>query len=365
MKADQDQTNAIAKTTIEVAIRLILVLVLVAWCIAILLPFLNPLLWGAIIAIAVAPFYQRIRSWIGGSRTLAATLLTVFLLILVIVPGFWLIDSLFEGLAHLGGELRQGKLTIPPPDDRVLEWPVAGEQISAMWQAASTNLRDFLLKYKDQVEQIGNAVLNAAISLSSSLILFIVSFIIAGILLRFAEDGERSINLLFEKLLGDTGHEVSSLTIITVRNVAKGILLVSTLQAVLSGIVFVLADVPFAGLWAFIILILAIVHLTPMIVTIPVVVYIFSIHDPLIATLWTVILLAIAASDNILKPLLMGKGAPVPMLIIFIGAIGGFILLGFVGLFTGAIVLSLGYKLFIFWLTAGSGGMADQERSTS
>jgi predicted PurR-regulated permease PerM len=125
------------------------------------------------------------------------------------------------------------------------------------------------------------------------------------------------------------------------------------IQALLSGIAFALAGVPFAGLWAFLILFLGIIQLPPLLVSIPVIIYLYSTQDGLSATIWTVIILVISSSDNFLKPMLMGKGAPVPMLVIFIGAIGGFMLLGFIGLFTGAIILSLGYKLFMLWLNEG------------
>ena len=116
------------------------------------------------------------------------------------------------------------------------------------------------------------------------------------------------------------------------------------------GIGFILAGVPYAGVWALIVMILAILQLPPLIVILPVVIYLFSANSTLFASLWTVYLLLAGASDNILKPILLGKGAPVPMLVIFLGVIGGFMLSGFIGLFTGAIILSLGYKLFITWL---------------
>jgi len=116
------------------------------------------------------------------------------------------------------------------------------------------------------------------------------------------------------------------------------------------GISFVLASVQLAGLWALLVFLLALVQLPGALVAIPVIVYIYSVKDPLPATIWSVIILIAGLSDNVLKPLLMGKGAPVPMIVIFLGAIGGFVLSGFIGLFTGAIILSLGYKLTGMWM---------------
>ena len=352
-----DNTNAIAKTTIDVAIRLILVLIIVALCFAIMLPFLNPVLWGAIIAITLAPFFNRIKKRVGGRNGLAAAIFIVTFLVLIIVPGYFLIESLFEGIHHLGQEMRAGTLTIPPPNESVADWPLIGEKITAFWQTASENLEGAITQYHDQAQKIGNALLDSAIGLSSSLLMFIVSIVIAGVLLMYSKSSEKAFKGLFDKLLGSRGADVNKLAVLTIRNVAKGILLVATIQAILAGIGFALAGVPFAGLWAFLVLILAIIQLPPLLVSIPVIAYIYTIHDPLTATIWAIVLIIISGADTVLKPIFMGKGAPVPMLVIFIGAIGGFVLLGFIGLFTGAIILSLGYKLFMLWLITDEQGV--------
>jgi predicted PurR-regulated permease PerM len=345
-----ENTNTIAKTTIGVSIRLVMAFVLIAFCVAIILPFLNPVLWGAIIAVTLAPFYGKIKQWVGGKSGLATTIFILIFLILIIVPSIWLLQSLFDGLHHLGSELREGTLTIPPPDESVRDWPVIGKQLSATWQSASDNLQQFISNYHEQVRKIGNAVLNSAIDLSSSIFLFVVSFVIAGFLLLYGDASQKAFAQLFDKLLGANGDKVEELIVVTTRNVAKGILLVAVIQSLLSGIAFALAGVPFAGLWAFLILFLGIIQLPPLLVGLPVIAYLYSTQDAVSATIWAIVILLISSSDNFLKPMLMGKGAPVPMLVIFIGAIGGFMLLGFIGLFTGAIILSLGYKLFMMWL---------------
>jgi predicted PurR-regulated permease PerM len=145
--------------------------------------------------------------------------------------------------------------------------------------------------------------------------------------------------------------------ILTIRNVAKGIIGVAFIQFILMGGTLILAKVPFAGLWALAVLLFAIVQLPVGILAIPIIIYLYSANEPLIATLWAIPVLLFAMSDNIIKPWLMGKGAPVPMLVIFLGAIGGMMMSGFIGLFTGAIVLSIGYRLVSTWL---QGGMVDK-----
>ena len=168
--------NALTQTTIEVAIRLILFLLLMVLCIAIVLPFINPVLWGAILAISLAPFYNKIVVWVGGRKKLASAIFILFFLLLIIVPSYWLLGSLFDGIAHLGQELRNATLTIPPPDESVADWPLIGERISNAWQAASDNLRDAIVKYHDQVKKLGTTLMDSAIGFSSSLLLFVVFY---------------------------------------------------------------------------------------------------------------------------------------------------------------------------------------------
>jgi len=174
--------------------------------------------------------------------------------------------------------------------------------------------------------------------------------IIAGIFLVKAEPSGAFARKLIIRMAGERGEEIIGIAGQTIKNVAKGILGVAFIQSVLAGIVFALAGVPFAGIWALVVLMLAIIQLPSALVMIPVIIYLYFVKDPLPATLWAVPMLIIALIDNVLKPLLMGKGAPVPMLVIFLGAIGGFIFSGFVGLFTGAIVLSVGYTLLVQWM---------------
>ncbi len=184
--------------------------------------------------------------------------------------------------------------------------------------------------------------------------MFLGSVIIAGVFLVKADASAGFVRKLIHRLAGERSDEMIPVTGVTIKNVAKGILGVAFFQFLAAGTVFVLAAVPLAGLWAFAVLVFAILQLPTAIVILPVIIYIFSVKALAMAILWTIVLLVIGLSDNILKPLLMGQRSPVPMLVIFLGAIGGFIFSGLIGLFTGAIVLSLGYNLLVHWM--GEGG---------
>jgi predicted PurR-regulated permease PerM len=156
---------------------------------------------------------------------------------------------------------------------------------------------------------------------------------------------------LFIRLAGRRGAEFADDAKVTVRNVVKGILGVAIIQALLAGVGFVVTGVPAAGLWAFLCLLLAIIQIGIAPIAIPVIIYMFYKASTLPAIILAVWLILVMLSDNFLKPLLLGRGAPVPMPVIFLGTIGGFISMGFLGLFIGALILSIGYKLFETWLT--------------
>jgi predicted PurR-regulated permease PerM len=260
-----------------------------------------------------------------------------------------MIDPLVDEVKSIKNLYDSGNLTIPEPSLKVKEWPVIGERLFNFWQNASVSLDQTLIKYKEQIAEIGGRLGKGILGAVGDIIQILVSVIIAGILLISGNTGQ-GLRKFFRKIAGDKGDEFADITKKTVGNVVKGILGVAFILAVIHGILLFLAHIPYAGIWTLLILVLCIVQIPSFFVTIPVMIYLFSVKEPLPATLWTAALILAGLADNVLKPLLLGKGAPVPMLVIFIGVIGGFILSGFIGLFTGAIVMSLGYRLYAEWI---------------
>jgi predicted PurR-regulated permease PerM len=197
---------------------------------------------------------------------------------------------------------------------------------------------------------VGSWILSAFAGIGKGILQFNLSIIIAGFLLAFSENLKFISSKIFVKLAGDKGEHYASITVTTIRNVVKGFLGVAVIQAVMAGIGFFVAGVPFAGLWSVACLVLAVVQIGIGPIAIPVAIYMFSVSDTTTATLLTIWLLITLLADNVLKPILLGKNAPVPMPVVFLGAIGGFMLSGFLGLFLGAVILTIGYKLFLAWL---------------
>lgn len=333
----------------DITIRLFLLILIVAWCLLIMLPFTNIILWSMILALAMFPLHKSLSQKMGGKPKLASFIIVFSILLIVILPSVLLISSLVDEVKILKTNYDNGNLSIPPPTENVKTWPIIGNDLYDIWHTASVNLEDIIIKYKDQLIDVGSKVGKGILSAAGGVVQIMLALIIAGILLLFGEAGE-ALRKFFRKVAGKRGDEFADTTLKTVGNVVKGILGVALILALLHGTIFLLAGVPYAGIWTLLVLVLAILQIPLVIVTLPVIIYMFSIKDTTSAIIWTVLLLIAGFTDNFLKPILLGKGAPVPMLVIFIGVIGGFIFSGFIGLFTGAIVMSLGYKLLIEWI---------------
>jgi predicted PurR-regulated permease PerM len=289
----------------------------------------------------------------GNRDMLAGVLVTLLMLVILLLPTAWLIRSLVEGIQNLVIQFRDQTLVIPPPDPSVAGWPLIGKPVSEIWSLASQSLESAVTTYREPLSKLGMTIIGPLGGFGRGLIMFFASVIIAGAFLVKAEASADFVRKLVHRLAGERSEEMVPVTGATVKNVAKGILGVAFFQFLAAGTVFALAHVPFPGLWAFAVLVLAILQLPSVIVILPVIIYLFSANEPLTAILWTIALLVVGLSDNVLKPLLMGKGSTVPTLVIFLGAIGGFIFSGLIGLFTGAIVLSVGYNLMVHWIDEG------------
>jgi predicted PurR-regulated permease PerM len=350
MENKNEKNLLMENKSIDMTLRIMLIAGLFAWCVMIILPFVIPVLWGIILAITLFPLYSKLLILFRGRKALASSVTSGILLILLIVPSAWLISAVVEGTGLFIESLRSNTLKIPAPNPSVADWPVIGDPIYNAWVALTTNLEASILKYSEQILKLSDKFFSALTNFASSLVMLILSVVISGIFMAGSDKSERSVRSLALRIGGSEGEEFINIIILTIRNVAKGILGVAFMQFVLLGAAFILAKIPFAGLWAVIVLLLAIVQLPAGIVGIPVIIYLFSTMEPLPAVLWSALILLFSLSDNVLKPWLMGMGAPVPMLVIFLGAIGGMVMSGFIGLFTGAIILSLGYKLATMWM---------------
>ncbi len=335
---------------IDLAIRLGALGLLAAACFWILAPFLMAVAWGAIIAVAVYPVFRWLSGILGGRDALAAALVTLLLLGLLIVPSAMLAGSLWGGAQVLAGEAQTGALRVPPPPDAVASWPLVGEELHQIWAQASSNLEAVLQRFTPQIREATTWVIATAAGTGFTLVQFLLSIAISGVLLARSTAAARAATQFMTRLAGDQGPEYAGIAATTVQSVTRGILGVAFIQAVLAGLGFAVVGLPAAGLLTLVCLIVGVVQLPIALVTVPAVLYVVSTSGTLTSVLFVVWNILVTPADNVLKPILLGRGAPVPTIVIFLGSIGGFVGAGLIGLFVGAVVLSLGFVLYERWL---------------
>jgi len=361
MNSPEKSQNATA-TAIEIAIRLGLIFLILAWCLQILTPFISLVAWGAIIAVAIYKPFLSLVDKLGGRRKLAVTLIAVIGIAIILVPVISLSSSMIDGATKLGSQVSEGTIHIPAPPEYVEEWPIIGKKTFTLWTQASTNLRAVLEQYPHQLATVGKKMVGAAAGIGGGILQFVVSFIIAAVFLMSAEGARKHLSRLATRLTGDQGEELLDMSVSTIRSVAVGVIGIAFIQALLGGLGMMFAGVPAAGLFAIVILVLAIAQLPPILVLGPIAFYVFSAESTTVSVIFLIWSILVSFSDAVLKPLFLGRGVDVPMLVILLGAIGGMITSGIVGLFVGAIVLALGYKLFGVWIDWGQPVSEEQQQ---
>jgi predicted PurR-regulated permease PerM len=340
--------------SLEVTIRIGLLLIITVWCFKIVEPFITPIIWGIIIAIAAHPLYGRLGTALGERHKLAATVFTFIFLIILIVPTVMLTDTLIGGLKMLADKIRDGSLSIPPPPVNLGKLIIIGQPLAKFWLLASENIHSALQQLTPVLKVIGSWLLSAATGAGITILHFVVAIIISGILLANSSGSKRTARAITHRLADEKGADFADLAEATVRSVANGILGVALFQSLLAGLGFMVAGVPAAGLWALLCLILSIAQIGIAPIMIPVIIYLFYTADTFTAVAFLIWSIPLSLIDNILKPILLGRGVKTPMAVIFIGAIGGLLSSGVIGLFIGAVVLALGHNLFLLWLDPDS-----------
>lgn len=337
---------------VESALRIGLIFVLLFWSYQLISPFLIPILWGAIIAVALMPVVLKLKALLGGRHATAATLVTLLGVALLVAPTIILSDSIVGSVQTVATQFEQGDIDIPKPPPEVAEWPFIGEPIHQIWTLASENLEAALQQIEPQLKATGSWLLSQIASSLVSVLMFVISIIVAGLFMAKADTVVPAVKRMATRLVGDQGSEWVDLSGATVRSVVQGVLGVAVIQAFLAGIGLFVMDVPAAGLWTVLVLLLAIMQLPPILILGPIIAYVFSYADTTPAVIFAVWSVMTSFADTVLKPLLMGRGLDVPMPVILMGAIGGMLMNGIIGLFSGAVVLAIWYKLFGVWLSS-------------
>lgn len=352
---DRELEQRLASRLMEVLIRAGLILVMVWLCYRVFSPFLTLMVWALILAVTLYPLHQFLADRIGGRQGLAATLLVVVGVALIVAPTALLVSSLGDSVHQLVNDVQNNTLRIPAPRPGVEEWPVIGQKLHDVWAKAHADLPALVRSLQPKIGELAKTALGFVASIGSGLLQFLAAFIIAGILMAFGQAGGRGSRAISARLAGSArGGELVRLSTATIRAVAQGVIGVAFIQALLVGLALLVAGIPWAGALAAIVLVLGIAQVPALIVTLPAILYIWSSGDysNAAAIAYTVLLFLSGMADNVLKPLMLGRGVDAPMPVILLGALGGMATAGILGMFVGATLLALGYQIFMGWVAA-------------
>lgn len=327
-----------------------LVFLIIYACFLIFKPFMLPVIWGVILAVALYPVHLYLSKKFNSNTGLSATVITIFVIAIIIVPVVIFTGSLVDSIKELADQFREGTITVKPPPEKVEGWPVVGKPVYDIWLLFSENVSEGISEYKPQIQKAGEWLLLSIKDIIGSLFMFIFAIIVAGVFLSRSKNGYPIVYKTFNLLIGEKGKEFANSSKATISSVVNGILGTAIIQTTIIALALFIFKVPFAAVLTLIILFFAIAQLPTILVLLPVIIYMFSELSGAGAVIFAIWGVLGSLSDNVLKPMLLGRGIKIPMLVILIGSIGGMLLLGIIGLFIGAVILALGYQLLQLWI---------------
>ena len=332
--SDKTQEKLVSCKVIDLFIRVGLIWFLVIRCYQIFKPFVGILLWSVILVVAIYPFHALIARKMGGRNGRAATTLVLAIVLSVFIPTTLLVFSFADSTTDLVKQIQSGTLQVPVPSTLVARWPLVGGKLYELWSAAHEDIGGLLTKYEPKITLVTKEILGYAASAGSSVLMFLVALVIAGIWMAYGESSHAAAKAIAKRMAGDEkGDSLVALSTATIRAVAQGVIGIACVQALLLGAGFILVGIPAA------------------LVSLPTVIYVFFTNDSTSAAVMFAAYTVVAGSvDNVLKPMVLGRGVDAPMPIILLGALGSMASPGIIGLFVGSVLLALGYQLFMAWV---------------
>lgn len=336
----------------EIAVNLALIGGLAFASFWIMHPFLLALVWAATIVITTWPVLLTAQRHLGGSRSAAAALMTLALLLVFLLPLGLAVGAVTSNYGAMAGLLRSAQdMAVPAAPQWLHELPLVGSTLAAAWEDARTTGLAWLTPYAKQALEWTAGHIGGV---GSALLHIVFTALISAILYAQGDTAAAGVRLLFRRLAGERGERSVVLAAQAVRGVALGVVVTAAAQSALGGLGLAVTGVPFAGPLTILMIVLCLAQLGPALVLVPAVVWMYWSGNGAWATVLLVIAVVASTMDNVLRPYLIRKGADLPLLLIFAGVIGGLIGFGLVGLFVGPVVLAVTYRLVEEWVADGA-----------
>jgi len=336
----------------RITLAVLLIGLLIAGSLWILSPFLPALIWAAMIVVATWPLMRKAEALFNGRRLPATLVMTAALLVLIIVPLVLAVTTVaqFMDQSNVIGD-KVSHFVVPTAPAWLGDVPLAGRRLTEEWNKfAGQSAPELAAQLKPYGASIGRWVVAKAGSLGMLLVHFLLTLAIAAILYMQGETAANGVRRFGKRIAGQRGESVVILAAQAIRAVALGIVVTALLQSTLAGLVLLVAGLPYVGVLTSLIFMLCLAQLGPIVVLLPATIWLFYSGQTGWGIFAAVCTLIIGAMDNIVRPILIRRGADLPMLLILSGVIGGLFAFGIVGLFVGPVLLAVTYTLMQTWV---------------
>jgi predicted PurR-regulated permease PerM len=345
-------TNVVARGELtRIVLSVLLIGALIAGSFWVLRFFLLAVIWAAMIVVATWPLMLRVQARLR-RRTLAVIVMCLAMLLVFVVPLVLAVYALVGNMDTITTWLKSvSTASIPPPPGWVSGLPLIGDKVAERWiDIASGGTSGILAQLQPFANDAARWVAELFGSIGILILEFFLTVVVAAIMYAEGEIAREGLIRFGRRLAGDRGEKVIILAGQAVRAVALGVVVTALAQTVLAGIGLGVAGIPFAGVLTAVVLILCIAQIGPLVVLIPAIIWLYWKGDNVWGTVLLVWTIGIAPLDNILRPMLIRKGADLPLLLIFAGVIGGLVSFGIIGLFVGPVILAVTYTLLKDWV---------------
>ena len=325
---------------------------LIAACLWILQPFLGAIIWSVMIVVATWPLMRRVQGWLGGRRWAAVTVMSVILLLILFVPLATAIGTLVANVDVITGWMKNlTELRLPAPPSWLAGLPFIGEQAVKLWDQASTDgLQPLMVKLQPYAGTLGRWFVGQVGSFGAVFVQFLLTVIASAVLYAYGEEAADFALRFGRRLAGEHGENAVKLSGQAIRGVALGVVVTALVQALIGGIGLMIAGVPFAPVLTALMFLFAVAQVGAVPVLVIPVIWLYWTGNAGWGTFLLVVTIIAGTLDNFLRPFLIKKGADLPLLLIFIGVIGGLIAFGLIGIFIGPLVLAVTYTLLNAWV---------------
>jgi predicted PurR-regulated permease PerM len=339
------------------ALAVLFIAILIGFSFWILRPFLGAIVWATMIVVATWPLMVAVQARLWGKRALAVTVMTLALLLVLVVPLSLAIGTIVANADTIAGWAKSlATFKVPPPPEWLGRLPVLGGKAVLAWeQVAAAGIEELAAEAAPYAGSVTRWFVAEVGSFGMVFVQFLLTIVIAAIMYANGERAAAGVRRFGRRLAGPRGEDSIRLAGQAIRGVALGVVVTALAQSVAGGIGLAVAGVPFAAILTAVMFMLAIAQLGPLLVLAPAVVWVYwsgSTGWGTFLLIWTV---AVGTMDNFLRPILIKKGANLPLLLIFAGVIGGLMAFGLIGIFVGPVVLAVGYTLLDAWVSEEQG----------